>query len=304
MTSPNRMPAVSLVAIPGRRKATVELATRIEELGFTGIYCPSLGDGLALCEAIAFATKKIHFGTSISNIYTRHASDFAQTASFIHEISEGRFRFGIGVSHAPSHERLGITVGKPLGDIRRFVDDLKSAPRVGELPPLILATLRDRMIELAGEIGNGMVFANGARSHMSHSLGVLPEALRKNDNFYIGDMIPTCIHDDEQAAATVNRRTLTGYARLPNYRNYWKEAGYEEEMEGVEKVLADGQPERIPEFLSDRWLADCTLFGPVNKVREGVEAWFDSGIRTPILVPSSAEGNQLKAFEELFDAFS
>ncbi len=304
MSSPSRMPAISLAAIPGRRKVTIDLARQIEARGFSGIYCPSLGDGLALCEAIALETESIQFGTSIVNLYSRHVTEFAQTASFIHEISGGRFLFGVGVSHGPSHERLGVSVGKPLEDIRNFVEELRAVPRAGELPPIVLATLRDRMIGVAGEISNGMVFANGSRSHMAHSLSVLPAAARNDEAFFIGNMIPTCIHDDEAAAATVNRRTLTGYAQLPNYRNYWKAAGYVEEMEGVEQAIADGQPERIPECLSDRWLADCTLFGSAAKVRDGVERWFSSGIRTPILVPSSAVGNQLKAFEELFEAFS
>ena len=39
-------------------------------------------------------------------------------------------------------------------------------------------------------------------------------------------------------------------------------------------------------------------------MREGVEAWFAAGVRTPILVPSSAAGNQMKAFEELFAALA
>ena len=114
-------------------------------------------------------------------------------------------------------------------------------------------------------------------------------------------MIPTCVCDDEAAGAAVNRRTLTGYAHLPNYRNYWKEAGYEEEMEGVESAIAAGEPQKVVEHLSDRWLADCTLFGSAEKVLEGLEAWYDVGIRTPILVPSSAKGNQLAAIQELFD---
>jgi hypothetical protein len=42
----------------------------------------------------------------------------------------------------------------------------------------------------------------------------------------------------------------------------------------------------------------------VSQVLEGLEAWYDSGVRTPILVPSSAAGNQLKAFEEMFAAFA
>src|SRR5437763_5849228 len=112
-------PAVSLVAVAGRRHATLDLARRIEQEGFTGLYCPSFGDGLALCEALALATREIPFGTSIVNIYTRHASDFAQTAAFVHELSGGRFRFGVGVSHAPTNRWLGVQTGKPLADMRR-----------------------------------------------------------------------------------------------------------------------------------------------------------------------------------------
>ena len=294
-----QMPAMSLAAIPGRRARTLELAGEIERRGFPGIYCPSLADGLALCEALAFATHELTFGTSITPIYTRHVQDFANAASFIHEVSGGRFRFGIGVSHGPALDRLGIERGKPLGDMRKFVADLKAVPRAGQLPPLVLATLRKRMIGLAEEIGDGMVFANGARSHMAESLGVLSDDARDGD-FFIGNMIPTCISDDREAAAAVNRRTLTSYAMLPNYRNYWKEAGYEEEIAGVEAAMEAGDYDRVPDALSDRWLADTTLFGTASEVREGIEAWFDAGIKTPIIVPSSASGGQFVAFEEFF----
>lgn len=298
-----RMPALSLAAIPGRRKATLELAKEIEKKGFSGIFGPSLGDSMALMEALAFETHEIIFGTSIMPLYFRSVSDFAQTASFIHEVSDGRFRFGIGVSHAPMLKSRGVSAGKPLTDTRKFVEDLRAVPRAGELPPIVLATLRKKMIALSEEIGQGMVFANGARSHMTSSLSVLSDATRKDDNFFIGDMIPTCISDDIEAAKAVNRKTLTSYAMLPNYRNYWKEAGYVEEMEGIEKAIADGEMDKIPHFLTDKWLADTTLSGPASHVREELEAWFDSGVKTPILVPSSAKGGQMVAFEEMLAIF-
>lgn len=296
------MPALSLAAVPGRRKAMLEIAQEAERHGFTGIYGPSLGDALSLCVGLSLTTRKIPFGTTITPIYTRHVADFAATVSTIHELSGGRFRFGIGVSHAPMHARLGLEVGKPLADIRRFVDELRAVPRVGPLPPITLAALRDRMIRLATEIGDGLVFANGARSHMAHSLRLIGER-REDPSFFIGNMIPTVVHDDERAAAEVHRRTLTGYVALPNYRNYWKAAGYVEEMEAIEQALDSGDPEDVRAAMSDRWLEDVTLFGSAKRVREGVEAWLDAGVKTPILVPSSVEGNQLKAIEELFATF-
>jgi len=295
-----QLPAVSLAAVPGRRTTMLDMAKEIERRGFPGIFCPSLSDNLALCEAIALCTDNILIGTSITPIYTRNVNDFAQTAGFIHEVSAGRFRFGSGVSHAPAMNRIGVKAGKPLADMRKFIEDLRAVPRAGEMPPIVLATLRDRMISLAEEIGQGMVFANGARSHMAHSLSVL-DAARTREDFFIGNMIPTCIAEDEAAAMAVNRRTLTGYAALPNYRNYWKEAGYVAEMEGVEAALAERDMEQVAASLSDEWLADTTLFGSATKVREGIEAWFDAGIKTPIIVPSSAQGNQMQALQEFFD---
>jgi alkanesulfonate monooxygenase SsuD/methylene tetrahydromethanopterin reductase-like flavin-dependent oxidoreductase (luciferase family) len=296
-------PSVSLVAVAGRRRATLELAQRVEQEGFGGIYCPSPGDGLALCEALALTTREIPLGTSIANIYTRHPFDYAQTAAVIHELSGGRFRFGIGVSHGPTHRRLGLKVGRPLEETRKFVEDVRAAaPQVGGLPPIVLATLRRRMVELAGEIAQGAVWANGARSHMKESLRHLPEAALADPAFFLGDMIPTCIDDDRAAAATVLRRTLVSYVKLPNYQNYWVEEGYAEEKQAVRAAIDAKQDDRIPSLMSDRWLREVTLFGSAAEVREGVEAWYAAGVNTLIVVPSSTKGGQMVAFQEIMEA--
>ena len=105
----------------------------------------------------------------------------------------------------------------------------------GALPPIMLAALRKRMVALAGEIAEGVIFANASRSHMAESLSALPAEKRADPAFLVANMIPTCISDDVEAAKAVNRRTLTRYTMLPNYRNYWKEAGYVEEMTAIER---------------------------------------------------------------------
>ena len=294
------LPALSLSAVPGRRAATLDLAREIEARGFAGIYCPSFGDGLGLCQALAHATESIEFGTSIVNMYTRHVADYAQTASLIHELSEGRFRFGIGVSHAPMNDRLGITPGRPLADTRRFVEELNAQKRVGELPPIVLAAMRDKMCALSVEIADGMVFANAARSAFAGTLARCPQP---GPGFFVGGMIPTCISDDRAAAAAVMRKTLTMYVGLPNYRNYWKESGYREEMEAIEAAQAAGDHDAVPALMTDEWLQDCTLHGPADEVRQGLQEWYDAGLSTPILVPSSVNGGQMTAFEEVFDFF-
>ena len=301
---PDALPALSLVAVPGRRQLTLDLAREAERRGFAGLYVPSMFGNMAQCTALGLATERVVFGTAIAPIYSRTVEDFAQSAAFIHEVSGGRFRFGIGVAHAPSHRRMGIVPGKPLADIRDFLARFRAQEAFGALPPIVLAALRKRMVALAGEIAEGLVFANGSRSHMRESLSVLPEAKRRDPDFLVANMIPTCISDDVEAAKAVNRRTLTRYTLLPNYRNYWKEAGYVEEMAAIETAIEENRQADISSLMSDRWLADATLFGPAARVRDEVAAWRETGITIPILVPSSAYGNQLKAIEEIFAAFA
>lgn len=300
---PQLMPACSLIAVPGRRMATVEVAREMERRGYAGIFAPSIFSNMSLCEALAWNTSRIPFATAIAPIYARTVGDFAQSAAFMHEVSGGRFSLGIGISHGPSHVRMGVTPGKPLGDTERFVEKLRAVEGIGALPPVLIAAMRQKMVALAGQVGQGVLFANAALSHMKTSLAALPDQVRADPGFLIGNMMPTCISDDIAAARAVNRRALTSYAFLPNYRNYWREAGYVEEMDALEKAIAEGRRDDVPGLLTDRWLADVSLFGSATMVRDRVEAWRDAGVGTPILVPSSAVGNQLRAVEEMFATF-
>ena len=301
---PHTLPAICIIATPNRRRAAIEMAQEAERRGFAGIYVPSVFGNMSFCEALAWNTTRIPFGTAIAPIYQRTTEDFAQSAAFLHEISAGRFALGIGIAHGPSHVRMGVTPGKPLGDTRNFIEKYRSYDKLGAMPPVIVATLRKRMIQLAGELGQGLIFANASLKHTPDSLSVLPEKLRTGGTFFIGNMIPTCISDDIEAAKAVNRRTLNSYALLPNYRNYWKEAGYREEMEAIELCIAENRPDDIAKHLHDRWLADCTLFGTAAQVRDGVEAWRAAGVHTPVIVASSATGNQMKALAEVFATFT
>ena len=159
-------PALSLVAPPGKRAAVLELAAEAERRGFAGIACPSLGSAMSLCASLAHTTHEIPFWTSIQPIYLSNAAETAGIASHIAEVSGGRFRLGLGVSHEPAHRRLGITVGPPLEDTRRYVKAVRAAGAAGPADqpelPIYLATLRDRMLALATEIADGAIWANAA----------------------------------------------------------------------------------------------------------------------------------------------
>src|SRR5947209_12193987 len=179
----SNLPALNLIAEPGQRRAALGLAREIERRGFAGISVSSSYANMAQCTALALATERIAFATAIAPIYAQTVEEFAQSAAYMHEVSGGRFQFGIGIAHGPSYVRMGVTPGKPLGDIRAFVAKYRSYEKIGGLAPIVLATLRKRMIALAGEIADGMVFSGGSREHMAQSLAVLPAAKRDDPNF-------------------------------------------------------------------------------------------------------------------------
>ncbi len=300
-----QMPAITLVATPGRRAKMVELCQEAEKRGFTGIYVPSLAAATQFCQSVLEATSTIEVATSIQPIYYINPREMARIAGYLHEIGNGRFRLGLGVSHEVSRVQFGVEGrNQPVSDMRDYVAAMRAAEKdSGPLPPIILATLRSKMLALAAEVAQGAVWANAARSYTPTQIAEIPQSARIA-GFTTAVMIPTVISEDKEAAKEIHRRTLRMYLTLPNYRNYWKAAGYEAEMAAVEKALAEGKGDEIAKIAGDRWLADVTLFGSAAEVRDGVQAWREAGITTPILVPSSVSGGMVKAAEELFAAFA
>ena len=301
----NSLPAISIVATPSKRNAILQLAQEAESRGFAGLACPSLGATLGPCTSLAHATNTIKFWTSIQPVYYNHPVEMSNTAAHIHEISGGRFGIGLGVSHAPVVQRLGVATGKPLTDMSNYVASMRANSRFsGELPPIYLAALRDKMLALSVDVAEGAIWANASLSDISRQVDLVPPNRRAN--FFMANMIPTVISDDEDAAMAIHRKTLTGYMSLPNYRNYWRQAGYAEEMDAAEVILEtlpkEEHAQALQTAMSDRWLRDCTASGSAASVREQLSAWADKGV-LPIAVMSSTSGGQAKAIAELFDAY-
>src|SRR6185437_2604843 len=119
---PDALPALTLIAMPGRRRQMIDLCRDAERRGFTGIYVPSPMGNMSMCEALSWQTGTIPFATSIVPIYMRTMIDFCQSAAMMHEVSGGRFSLGIGIAHGPSYVRMGVTPGKPLADTRAFIE--------------------------------------------------------------------------------------------------------------------------------------------------------------------------------------
>ena len=294
-----------MVATAKRRTTVLDLACQAETLGFAGIARPSLGAAMAFCVSLAHVTKTIKFWTSIQPIYYSHAIEMANTAAHIHEVSNSRFGLGLGVSHGPVINRLGATTATPLADIKTYVETMRAQERFsGELPPIYLAALRNKMLDLATEVSQGAIWANAALSNISAQLSRIT-ALNRAEKFF-ANMVPTVISDDLAAAHEIHRKTLVGYVSLPNYRNYWRSCGYGEQIDAFEKILQSPNKEtRSAEIISamdTQWLNDCTISGDSDTVREALWSWAQAGV-LPIAVMSSTSGGQAKAIGELFAAY-
>jgi alkanesulfonate monooxygenase SsuD/methylene tetrahydromethanopterin reductase-like flavin-dependent oxidoreductase (luciferase family) len=301
MTAPSAMPALSVIGTPTKRNTILGLAAEAEQRGFAGLASPGIHGNLALCGSLAHVTSTVPFWSSIQPIYHGHPVEVAVTAGHLHEVSGGRFRLGLGVSHQPAMNRLGISTGKPLHDMGEYVSAMRAASRAsGPLPSIYLATLRDKMLDLALDIADGAIWANASRRYMPTQVARVRAAGR--DGFFLANMVPTVIDADVEAARAVHRRTLAGYLTLPNYRNYWKQAGYEQEMTAIEAAVAEGDRDRLPSLMTDAWIDDCTISGSAQSVREQLDDWISLGV-LPIAVMSSTSGGQAVAIGELFAAY-
>jgi len=294
-----------MVATATKRQAILHLAQRAEELNFSGIACPSLGATMGLCVSLAHSTNTIKFWTSIQPIYYSHAIEMANTAAHIHEISNGRFGLGLGVSHGPVVSRLGANTATPLADIKSYLETMKTQERFsGQLPPIYLAALRNKMLLLASEISDGVIWANASRKSIAAQLSLLDDSRR--DKMFVANMVPTVISDDLEAARAIHRKTLVGYVTLPNYRNYWRACGYGDQIDAFEKILAESPKEsRNAEIISamdNEWLDDCTISGDADSVRNQLYGWSKLSV-LPIAVMSSTTGGQATAINQLFDAY-
>ena len=97
MASP--LPALNLVAAPGRRRATLDLAREIERRGFAGISISSQYSNMSQCLGLAFATERIPFATAIAPIYAARPPRNSPTMPRICT----RYRAAVSSSASASH---------------------------------------------------------------------------------------------------------------------------------------------------------------------------------------------------------
>ena len=142
----------------------IAYARRAEELGYGTLWVPeTVGrEPIALCSLLAAATDRINLGTSIINIWGRDAQAARMAALTLAEASGGRFVLGLGVSHPHLAGKLrGHRFERPLSRMREYLAAYRAAiyrgpsPSGGSEPPVMVAALRERMVDLAATDAEG-----------------------------------------------------------------------------------------------------------------------------------------------------
>ena len=291
----------------------VECVQLAEELGYESAWVAEGhgGDQFSILTACALATSRIRLGTSISSVFVRSAPTIAMAAACVDHFSNGRFILGLGSSHQvqvePEH---GLHFSGPIPRVRDTVDIVRRLLRDGVLTdyegeaisiatfdlhfptlrpemPIYLAAVFPKMLEIAGEISQGVLLTwctpEHARTACKHiaagaaRAGVAPESVE------VATLVSVSAPGADDGGM---RRVSATYAgRFPRYRRLMAEAGFADEVEEVRQAWRSGDvalAERlVPEGLIDR----MSLPTDAGARRERLAEYREAGLTLPIIAP-------------------
>jgi alkanesulfonate monooxygenase SsuD/methylene tetrahydromethanopterin reductase-like flavin-dependent oxidoreductase (luciferase family) len=287
-----------------------------EARGFSGVFLTeSFNDSLAYAEAVALNTRRVLVGTAITNVYMRHPTLLAQGAAAIQELSGGRLRLGLGVGHRAVNEPLGISMDDPMGTMREGVATLRKAwvkgphqPRPGTPPPVYLAGLRRKMLELVGEIADGVILNMCPVARYPAALAALERGAQKAGRTAAG--MPVChfttcyLSDDLDAARYQARRMLSRYANLPFYGNMLADCGFAGDVTKIRTAWKSKDVATAEAAVSDRLVDATTLVGSPERCREHLDACRAAGATLPIVFANPVGEPRAAAIERALAAFA
>ena len=288
---------LALAVIPGVGWSAAEtqaIAREAEVAGFDVIFAAEVNnDVMATAQLMGAATSRIQVGTWIANIYLRHSYTCAQGAALIADASGGRFILGLGVSHQPINQALGIAMPHPLATLRRYATEVRGWLR-GEGPathlpqrpapqpvPLYVAALGAQAVELGGELADGIMPLFWTAERVAQSKAWAARGREQAPELGRVDItlgLPTFIGDDLEALREAARQNLVLYTGLPFFQRLFQEMGFPEEAALM--VRGEGMA-----GLSDRLLDAICLIGSMERCQERLTAFREAGVDLPILYP-------------------
>jgi 5,10-methylenetetrahydromethanopterin reductase len=303
----------------------VERAQRAEALGFEAIFFADSQmnnvdpyQAMALC---AVNTKRIRFGTAVTNMVYRDPTITANSFATLNEISAGRAIVGLGTGDGPVYS-LGRTATK-LGDFEKGLRDIrdllhdrgvnvaKSKERgggnvrlnAGQRPvPIYISAEGPKTLRVAGRTCDGVILGTGfdkrvtdwARQCIAEGA---KEAGRKLEDIDIMPAGMIVVDDDGELARRRVRSRMANRAHH-NFR-FTMETVPEGEAAGIKTFMDNfdiSKPieERVdPKFVTNYLLERFTIAGTPAQCIAKVKRLEADGIKRILLTPPYAIYDQV-----------
>ncbi len=296
----------------------VEIGQIAEDKGFAAVFVnEGRGDALACAEAIALGTSRIKVGTNIANIYFRHPFLAGMTATTIAELSQGRMILGLGISHRPLLESLGIAMEQPRQYMRSYVTALNTLFRGESLSafhrpqqsnyavPVYVGAVTAESAEIGGELAEGIMPFLPALSYLTQLVEAAQTAAQRTgrDPSQVGCIvsIPTFISDDIEQARSAARYNLAFFGNLPFYRKQWRRCGFRDEVTAMREAWKSGNRRAAAACVSEQMIDQVCVFGPPGQCREQLAAFHEAGAAMPVLAVSPVNEDRLTATRKALD---
>ena len=319
------MAELGIVIAPGSEPyaALGDLAREAEDGGFDGIFVSeSSNDALMCCAHMALVTRRIKLVTWIVNIHFRVPLTCAAASMMVQELSNGRFILGLGVSHRPLLESLGIEMGNGRERLRAYTIELRrlfaGEPAAPGLPmrlrsskhrvPIYYAALALETARLAGELADGVELYMCSPQRMRQMAQAARDSAvkhnRKPSDIAITMGLPTFVHDDLERAMSVARRRLAFYGSLPFYNRQMARGGFEAEAQAAMAAAQRGDKKGTEAAMSDRLLDSMALIGPPARCLERLAAFREAGADLPVIRPNEIDHDPNATIRETIKVFS
>lgn len=267
----------------------LELLATVEAAGFDAFWINE-GTGtrepFALLGRLAAARRDLWLGVGIAQTYARDPLAAYAGALTVAEATGGRFVMGIGVGHpGPIREIRGHEYRPPLVEMRAYLEGYRAAaahyraPRSAGEPPLVVAALRRRMLELAATAADGAFPYLVPADYVARARSILDAAAREagRERPFLVVTQPVVATTEPAHAREAARGYVARYLTLPAYRTNLLESGFQE------SDLADGGSPRLLDAL--------VAWGTSAAIRGRLRAMADAGADHVLLVPLATDGS-------------
>jgi probable F420-dependent oxidoreductase len=318
------------VTLPAGPRLT-DTATRLkwaEDNGFSDAWFGDAGapDSLTQIAALGQSTSSIRIGVAVTPVYTRSPSVLAATANVIEQLIPGRFVLGIGSSSQTIMGQWnGIPLDKPLtrvkeaaqlvklmlkGEKTDYQGETQSSRGYQQMPlenppPVYIGCLRQNMIEMAAEVGDGVIFnlwPKGALPKMMEA--VKRGAKRAGKDWQEVEVVNRAMvlcTDDKQYGRNLFRAAFAPYYATPVYNKFLAWAGYEDAAATIREGWAEKNREKTGNALTDKLIHEIAIIGTEDEIRARILEDADGGIHTHIIAPLAGGPEDL---QRTFEAFS